>query len=600
MAVTSRPEIVGTFGVVASTHWLASAAGMAMLERGGNAFDAAVAAGTVLNVVEPDQNGPGGDVPLILWSAAKAKVEVICGQGPAPAAATPERYRELGLDVIPGSGHLPAVVPGSFGAWMLLLAEYGTLTLRDVLAPVIGIARDGFLVKPAVADLLASLTGFFKAHWPSSAEVFLPGGAAPKPGTLMAVPAQAATYERLVREAEAAGGGRERQIEAARRAWYEGFVAEAVDRLFRAAVMDTSGEPHTGFLTGQDLASWRATIEDPIRYDYGDYTVCKAGPWAQSPVLLQQLALLKGTDVAGMDPEGADFVHTVQECAKLALADREAFYGDPKFVDVPLARLLSDDYNAERRKLIGDRASLEVRPGTIPGHGGRIALRAEGSTNYAHPETADVVAPGTRTRNPWAAHQAQGDTCHFDIIDRWGNMISGTPSGGWCSGSPVVPGLGFCVSTRGQMFSLDARHPNAIAPAKRPRTTLTPTLALRQGEPYLVFGTPGGDHQDQWALHAFLRHVHYGMNLQEAVDAPSFFTDHAPCSFYPREWVPGHLAIEDTFPRATLAELDRRGHRLDICGRWGHYNSMTMASRLGKMLKAAASPRRMQCYAIGR
>jgi gamma-glutamyltranspeptidase/glutathione hydrolase len=602
MTVTSRPEIVGTFGVVATTHWLASAAGMAMLEKGGNAFDAAVAAGTVLNVVEPDQNGPGGDVPLILWSARKAMVEVICGQGVAPAAATPDRFRDLGLDVLPGSGHLPAVVPGSFGAWMLLLAEYGSLPLREVLSPVIAIAREGFLVKPQVADLLAALVDFYQTHWPSSAEVFLPGGAAPKAGSMLAVPAQAATYERLVKEAESAGGSREHRIEAARRAWYEGFVAEAIDKLHRQPVMDTSGEPHAGFLTGQDLARWRATIEPPITYDYGDYTVCKAGPWAQSPVLLQQLALLKGLGTEAMDPEGADFVHTITESTKLALADREAFYGDPTFVEVPIAQLLSEAYNAERRRLIEPTASPALRPGRIAGFGGPVALRAEGSTNYAHPETADVATPVGRKHVSWAEHQGRGvgDTCHFDIIDRFGNMISGTPSGGWCSGAPVVPGLGFCVSTRGQMFSLDARHPNVIAPGKRPRTTLTPTLALRRGEPYLVFGTPGGDQQDQWAVHAFLRHVDHGMNLQQAVDAPSFYTRHAPNSFFPREWSPAHLGIEDTFPRATLAELDRRGHKLDVASRWGHYNSMTMASREGRVLKAGASPRRMQCYAIGR
>ena len=600
--VTSRPEIVGTFGVVASTHWLATTVGMAILGKGGNAFDAGVAAGCVLHVVEPDQNGPGGDVPIVLWSGAKRKVEVICGQGVAPAAANAGRLRDLGLDIMPGTGHLPAVVPGSFGAWMLLLRDYGTMTVREVLEPAIAIARDGFVTKPEVAGLIGGVAKFFKTYWPSSAEVFLPGGATPEAGSLLRVPAQAETYARIVREAEAAGGDRVRRIEAARRAWYEGFIAQAIDRFFRQPVMDTSGEPHVGLLTGDDLARWQATVEDPVTYVYGDYTVCKPGPWAQSPVFLQQLALLEGFDLAGMDPVGPDFVHTVQECAKLAFADREAFYGDPRFVDVPLARLLAADYNEDRRKLVGDRASYELRPGAVDGKGGRIPLRAKGSTNVSHGETtveAEPEAAGTRT---WAQFLAttRGDTCHLDIIDRSGNMISATPSGGWLSGSPVVPGLGFCVSARGQMFWLDEDHPNGLAPVKRPRTTLTPTLALRQDEPYLVFGTPGGDQQDQWALHAFLRHVHHGMNLQQAVDAPSFYTQHLPSSFYPREWVPGHLAVEDDFSRATLAELDRRGHELEVFPRWGHYNSVTMAARDGNVLRAGASPRRMQCYAIGR
>ena len=597
----SRPEIVGTFGVVASTHWQASAAGMAMLEKGGNAFDAAVAAGCVLHVVEPDQNGPGGDVPLILWSARKERVEVICGQGVAPAAISGGALRDMGLDAMPGIGHLPAVVPGSFGAWMRLLHDYGSLGLRDVLAPAIAVAREGFLVTETVETVLRRGRDFMLAHWPTTAEAYLAHGEAPQAGTLHTLPMMAATFERLVREAEAAGPDREARIEAARRAWYEGFVAEAVDAFMRQPAMDTTGEAHAGYLTGDDMARWRAAVEAPATLDYGDYTVCKAGPWTQGPVLLQQLALLKGFDVAGMAPDSADFVHTVQECAKLAMADREAFYGDPAFVETPLERLLGEDYNAERRRLVGERASMDFAAGDAPGFGGAIRLRETGSTNMAF---GQMTVDGEAGPPPWrtfaqAMAGSHGDTCHFDIVDRWGNMISGTPSGGWLSGSPAVPGLGFPVSVRGQMFWLDDDHPNGLAPGKRPRTTLTPSLALRRGEPYLAFGTPGGDQQDQWALHAFLRHVDHGMGLQEALDAPSFYTDHLPSSFYPREWDPGSLAVEDHFPRAALAELDRRGHRLQIYPQWGHYNSMTMASREGRTLRAAASPRR-QCYAVGR
>jgi gamma-glutamyltranspeptidase/glutathione hydrolase len=598
--VTSRPEIVGTFGVVATTHWLATTVGMTILEKGGNAFDAAVAAGCVLHIVEPEQNGPGGDVPIVLWSKAKQKVEVICGQGVAPAAATVAKVKDLGLDIMPGIGHIPAVVPGSFGAWMLLLQEYGTLGVRDVLSPAIEIARNGFHVKPEVADILENLAPFFKEHWPSSAEVFLPGGKAPKADTLMALPAQGDTYARIIAESEAAGGSREHQIEAARRAWYEGFLAEAVDKFFRQPVMDTTGEAHAGFLTGQDLANWRATIEEPISTTYQEYEIFKPGPWAQSPVMLQQLALLRGFDLESMDPVGPDFVHTIQECAKLAFADRESFYGDPKFSDVPLRTLLSDEYNVERRKLVTAEASMELRPGTIGNFGGAIPRRPVGSTKIAHKETTvDAEEDRTRTYAEFLASK-HGDTCHIDIIDRWGNMISATPSGGWLSGSPVVPGIGFSVSVRGQMFWLDEGHPNGLEPGKRPRTTLTPSLATHNGEPYMAFGTPGGDQQDQWALHAFLRHVNHGLNLQQAIDAPSFYTRHVPSSFYPREWSPGHLAVESTFPEATLAELNRRGHQLEIFGQWGHYNSVTMATRVGHVLRAGASPRRTQCYAIGR
>jgi len=597
----SRPELVGSFGMVASTHWMASAAGMAMLEKGGNAFDAAVATGLVLNVVEPDQNGPGGDVPIILWSQKNQKVEVICGQGCAPSSISAGALRDMGLDVMPGIGHLPVVVTGTFGAWMRLLADYGTLSVRKVMEPAIRAAREGFLLTPTVSTVLSRGKDFMAEYWPTSAEAYLVKGDAPAAGEIYRLPMMADTYEKVVKEAEAAGGDRDTQVEAARRAWYEGFVAEAIDGFMREPVMDTTGEAHAGFLTGDDMARWKAPVEEPVTLDYGDYTVCKAGTWSQAPVFLQQLALLKGFDIKGMGPNSAEFVHTVQECAKLAFADREAFYGDPAFVDVPLERLLSAAYNDERRKLVGPNASQDFAAGTVEGYGGAIRLRPVGSTNMAHNQMTVDGESGPPPYLTMAQFQAEshGDTCHFDIVDAEGNMISATPSGGWLSGSPAIPGLGFPVSVRGQMFWLDEDHPNSLEPGKRPRTTLTPTLALHNGDPYMVFGTPGGDQQDQWALHAFLRHVDHGLNLQEALDAPSFYTDHLPSSFYPREWDAGSLAVEDHFPRATLDELDRRGHTLQIYPQWGHYNSMTMATKQGPVLKASSSPRR-QCYAIGR
>jgi gamma-glutamyltranspeptidase/glutathione hydrolase len=598
--ITSRPQIVGVFGVVASTHWLATTTAMAVLEKGGNAFDAAVAAGLVLQIIEPDQNGPGGDVPAILWSNKKNKVEVVCGQGVAPAAADIDYFERLSLDMIPGNGHLPAVVPGAFGAWMLILRDYGELSLREVLEPAIRVSRDGFVITPAVAAILARVAPFFRKFWPSSAEVYLSRTSPHRAGELLCLPEHGKTYERILQEAEASGSDRVNQIEAARRAWYEGFVAEAIDKFQRCPVMDTTGSPNVGLLTGQDLAQWHPTIEEPIAFDYGDYKVCKVGPWSQGPVFLQQLALLQQLGVADMDPLGAQFVHTVQECCKLSFADREAFYGDPKFVDVPTGRLLSRSYSEHRASLVGATASRTLRPGTDVGKLPEMRLREKGATTTAHVEMIGFEYVPDPVRPDVYFEASQGDTCHLDIIDRWGNMISATPSGGWLSGSPAVPGLGFPISSRGQIFTLNRDHPNALAPGKRPRTTLSPGLALRRGEPYMVFGTPGADSQDQWALHAFLRHVDGGYNLQEAIDAPSFFTQHSPASFYPHEWRPGHLAIESGFSRLALKELDRRGHDLEIYPKWGHYNSVTMATRDGRQLRAAASPRRMQCYAIGR
>jgi gamma-glutamyltranspeptidase / glutathione hydrolase len=601
MTFTTRPEILGTFGVVTSTHWLASAIGMAVLEKGGNAFDAAVAAGFALQVVEPHLNGPGGDVPMLLYSTQRDEVQVICGQGTAPQAATIAAYRDLGLDLVPGSGLLAAVVPGAFDAWMLLLRDYGTMPLGEVLGPAIALARDGYPLVPAISATIERVRPLFEEEWQSSAAIYLPGGAVPQPGTLFRNPVLAVTYVRILEEAEAAGSGREAQIEAARRAWYKGFVAEAIDRFCRTqAVMDTSGRRHRGLLRADDLAGWQATIEAPLTFAYHGFALCKPGPWSQAPVALQQLALLAGFDLSGLSAEDPEFVHLVTECAKLAFADREAFYGDPDFVQVPVATLLSDAYNAKRRKLVEVPASRALRPGVIEGFGGAIPLRAHTSDeDFAHAGAFGAGEP-TVPRGAMAAEvEGRGDTCHLDVIDRHGNMIAVTPSGGWLQSSPVIPELGFCLTTRAQMFWLEEGLPASLAPGKRPRTTLTPSLALRDGEPYMVFGTPGGDQQDQWSLHVFLRHAHFGMNLQEAIDAPAFHTEHAPSSFFPREARPGHLALEDRFPKATVQDLRRRGHEIELRDAWS-LGRVSAAAKDGPLLKAAANPRHMQGYAIGR
>ena len=591
---TTRPEILGTFGVVASTHWLASATGMAILEKGGNAFDAAVATGFALQVVEPHLCGPAGEVPIILSAAGADAVKVICGQGTAPAAATIPAYRDLGLDLVPGSGLLAAVVPGAFDAWMVLLRDYGTMRLADVLEPAIAFAVNGYPVVPNISDAIAEVGELFRHEWPTSAAVYLKGGDVPAPGSLLRNPDLAATYRRIVDEA--AGGDRVAEIEAARRVWSQGFIAEATDRFCRETeAMDVSGERHRGLLTGDDMAGWQATTEDPLTYDYHGYTVCKTGPWGQGPVFLQQLALLKGFDLEGMNSSDPDFVHLVTECAKLAFADREAFYGDPDFVEVPTSTLLGDAYNDARRKLVGDDASLEIRPGEIAGHGGHVVVREKGST-----EGLGALGVGEPTAKRFAdAADVPGDTVHFDIIDGHGNMVSATPSGGWLQSSPVVEGLGFCLTSRAQMFWLEEGLPASLEPGKRPRTTLTPNLALCDGEPYMVFGTPGGDQQDQWSLHLFLRHVHFGLNLQEAIDAPGFQTEHFPSSFYPRECDLGHLALEGRFPVATQKALEGRGHRVQVDEDWS-LGRMTAAAKSGPVLKAGANPRFMQGYAVGR
>ncbi|TBW38419.1 gamma-glutamyltransferase family protein [Siculibacillus lacustris] len=599
---TTRPEIQGTFGVVTSTHWLGSQSGMAMLERGGNAFDACVATAFVLQVVEPHLVGPCGDVPMVFHSVATGRTEVLCGQAPAPAGATIEHYRNEGLTLIPGNGLLATVIPGSFDAWMVLLRDHGRMRLRDVLEPAIFYAGRGHPILGRVSATIAGLADFFRTEWPTSAATFLPGGSAPEAGALFRNEKLAATWERILREAEAPGRSREAEIEAARDAFYRGFVAEAIERFATSnAVMDQSGARHRGVLTAADMAGWQASYEAPATYDYGDYRVAKIGPWGQGPAFLQTLSLLKGFDLAEMGPAGSPFIHTVTEAMKLAFADREAYYGDPRFVDVPLEALLSDAYADRRRELIGRDASLELRPGILPGFEDQVARSlanlarvsvSDGSAQNYEPTAADMRAAHPSVK--------RGDTVHIDVIDRDGNMIAAMPSGGWLQSSPVIPELGFMLNSRAQMFWLEPGLPSSLAPGKRPRTTLTPTLAEKNGKPYMVFGSPGGDQQEQWQLLMFLRHVHHGLNLQEAIDLPMSHTAHFPSSFYPRAQQPGSLTAEASFGREVLDDLAARGHRLEVVPEWTVGRVVAARRREDGVLCAAATPRLMQAYAVGR
>ena len=553
---TTRPELRGTFGMVASTHWLASQAGMSVLERGGNAFDAACTAGFVLQVVEPHLNGPGGEMPAVFYSVDRDEVRVLCGQGVAPAAATIGRFHELGHELVPGTGVLAACVPGAFGAWLLLLREYGAWRLEDVLELAIGYAERGYPLVRGVR-LTIDRTEELLATWPGSRDLYLP---APEVGSLFRNPALAATYRRIVEESR--GGSREEEIERARLAFYEGFVAEEIDRFCAA---------EGGFLSGADLAAWKPTFGPAATFDYHGLTVCKTGAWGTGPVALQQLALLQGFDLAELSV--AEFVHVVTECAKLAFADRDALYGD---AEVRLDILLSDEYSDDRRALVGDEASEEYRPGF-----GRLPQMRDATT---------TVGAGEPSRG----------TVHLDIADRFGNVLSATPSGGWLQSSPVIPSLGWPLGTRAQMFWLEEGLPSSLRPGARPRTTLSPGLALRDGKPYLAWGTPGGDQQEQWALHAFLRHVDLGLDLQAAIDAPEFHTDHLISSFYPRGFARRSLALEARVSSRVVADLQRRGHDVTLWPPWSLGRVTAVAREPGGLLKAAANPRGMQGYAVGR
>ncbi|WP_187370159.1 gamma-glutamyltransferase family protein [Streptomyces boluensis] len=598
MRFTTRPTLQGTFGMVSSTHWLASQSAMAVLEDGGNAYDAAVAAGFVLHVVEPHLNGPAGEVPIIV-APADGDVRVLCGQGPAPAGASVDHYRGLGLELVPGTGPLAAAVPGAFDAWMLLLRDHGTKSLPEVLRYAIGYAEDGHAPVERIGATVDTVRPLLEGEpeWATSAAVYLPEGRSPRPGELFRNPALAATWRRLL--AEAARPGREAEIEAAREVWRTGFVAEALVRQSAVPTLDTSGRRHTGTLTAADLAGYSAHYEAPATYDWNGWTLCKAGGWSQGPAFLQQLALLPDELPAH---GSADYVHLLVEGCKLAMADREAWYGDA--ADVPLDALLSAPYNTARRALIGERAARELRPGSPEGRAPRLAEAATTVLDGQYAMGTPVAGAGEPTVARDGA--TRGDTCHLDVVDRWGNMVAATPSGGWLQSNPVVPELGFPLGTRLQMAWLEPGLPNSLTPGRRPRTTLTPSLALRDGVPVLAFGTPGGDQQDQWQLHFFLAvalrdRVRGGLDLQGAVDAPNWHTDAFPGSFFPRGMRPGSLTVESRIGADVIAELRERGHDVTVGEPWseGRLCAVARDPETG-ILSAAANPRGMQGYAVGR
>jgi gamma-glutamyltranspeptidase/glutathione hydrolase len=591
--MTTRPTLRGTFGMVSSTHWLASQCAMAELEAGGNAFDAAVAGAFVLHVVEPHLNGPGGEVPAIFATADDPTPTVLCGQGPAPAGASGAHYRSLGLDLVPGTGLLAAAVPGAVDAWLRLGRDHGTRSLRDVLGYAAGYARHGHPLLPRAAEAVATMERLFTEEWPSSAALWVPGGRLPAPWQLVTNPVYADVLDRLVAEGEAAGAGRDAQYDAARRAWSQGFVAEALDAFARQAFLDSSGERHAGVLTGADLAAWSATYEPAVMADFHGYTVAKTDLWGQGPVLLQSLATL---DLLGGDalvPDTVEGVHAVTETLKLSFADREAWYGDSG--DVAVADLLDPAYVEQRAPLVGGAASRELRPGSPGGRQPQVARHVlVGSAAVSR-----VAGLGEPTVS--ASGETRGDTCHLDVVDRWGNLISATPSGGWLQSSPTVPALGFPLGTRLQMTWLDDGLPASLEPGRRPRTTLSPTLVLRDGVPTHAVGTPGGDQQDQWQLVLLLRLLVGGQELQEAIDAPIFHTDSFPSSFYPRDSVPGSLVAEDRLGDEVLDALAGRGHDVTRARPWllGRLCAVSRDPETG-LLQAGANPRGNQGYAVGR
>ncbi len=587
----SRPTLTGSFAMAASTHWVSTAVAQAVMERGGNAFDAVVAAGFVMHVVEPHLNGPGGDMVAIV-APAGGEAAVVVGQGPAPRAASIEHYRDAGVEFVPGSGALSAAVPGAVPAWLWILREHGSWDIGDVLAFAVHYAEHGQPLAPLAARTIATMEAHFVEHWPTSAATWLVDGRAPAAGTTMANPVYGQTLQRLVDQA--GDGDRVARIDAVLRQW-NGFVADACARFASVPHRHADGADRAGVITAADFAELAVTTEQPLTIDFRGHTVAKASFWAQSPVLLQTLAILDQFDDLDLDPSTERGAHTIIEALKLAMADREAYYGDVRGNHALLVELLTPEYATTRAALITDRAAAEFRPGTIPGVAPYVpTLRTVDGAS---------VAAAVGVGEPTVARQGEtrGDTVHLDVVDQWGNMVSATPSGGWLQGNPTVPELGFCLGTRLQMTWLDPQSPSALHPGTRPRTTLSPTVLLRDGVAVCALGSPGGDQQDQWQLLYLLRTIVGGYSPQEAIDAPMFHTTAVAESFWPRYWTPRGVVAEEPLGAEILDGLRRRGHEVTVSGRWslGRLSVVLRDPDTGQV-SAAANPRGAQGYAAGR
>jgi gamma-glutamyltranspeptidase/glutathione hydrolase len=593
MPFTTRPVVRGRNYAVTSGHYLATAAGVRMLEMGGNAIDAAAATCFAINLLEPQNNGIGGEVPTLVYIAAEKKVYELSGMGWSPQAFTIEWCRERGIDLIPGDGYLPACVPSVVGTWAMAVARWGKLSFAQILAPTIELAKNGFPVYERLHQNLTKNRRLFTELYPTTGQVYLPDGAVAPTGSLLKNRDYAAML-RLMCDAEegAKHRGRIAGIEAARDVFYAGEIAHRIVDFIRAnPVHDGTGKSQTGLLSAADMAEWHAEATEAPHASYRGLAVLKCGPWTQGPVFLQQLSLLEGFDLAKFGHNSPDYLHVLIECAKLAFADREAYYGDPKFDDVPLAQLISKEYAAHRREEIDDVASDCMHPGIV----GRVNPHWATAFDVAADNRAAMGLSASGTGLTLNRYKSRGghlsDTTHLDAVDREGNMVAATPSGGWWDTSPVITGLGFPLGTRGQMFYLNPNRPNALAPRKRPRATLTPTLVLKDGAPHMVFGTPGGDAQDQWTLQFFLNVVDFGMNWQEALDAPSVHSTHFPSSFYPRDAYPKTVEAESRIPAETIEALRQRGHVVNVGDAWAHGKCMGIRINEHGTLEAGVSPR---------
>lgn len=557
-ARTFHPRLMGTRGAVASNSNLSASAGADVLKAGGNAIDAAVAASFVEGVVNAQMHTIGGECPLLVRLAGESRVIAVNGNMAAPAKATPDAFRARGFTDIPDAGILAAGVPAAFGALVTALREWGTLPLAEVLAPAIELAQNGFPVSEGLRNQhkygIAPMQARFEAEWPGSARLYLP---VPEVGALFRNPALARTFEYLAAAKDPL------------QAFYQGEIAAEIAKFSKA---------HDGLLGRADLAAFETRIEAPVSLRVGDTELYKTGYWSQGPAELQTLALMQQFDLKKIGFGTPDYCHLLVEAMKLAYADREQYYGDPAMAKVPEQTLLSPGYAKKRAALIDmQRASLELRPG---GAWNNAALLPE-----AEKLTPKDWGPGT---------------VHVDAVDAKGNMASFTPSGAWISSAEVIEPLGFPLSTRMMTFYLEpAHHPNVVAPGKRPRTTLTPSMAFRNGKPWMAFGTMGGDNQGQWLLQFYLCRAVFGMSIPEAIEAPRLSSEHTPGFFAPHASEPNRVRIEPRFGAQVLDELRRRGHDLDVAPDWTEgFVSCAAFDEQSGLIEAGCDPRgsKAECF----
>ncbi len=566
----ARPVIRAHRHAIVAGHYLAAEAGFAILETGGNAIDAGVAAGIALGVVHSDLVNVAGVAPIILYSAKTGRVETISGLGTWPAAVTPDLFQREHDGHIP-PGVLRSVVPAAPDAWITALERHGTMSFGEVAAASIRLARDGFVMYPLMATVIANKAESYR-RWPSNAAIYLPGGTPPAAGDVFVQADLARSLQYMADEERAAGGDRAAGLAAARAAFYRGDIAAAIARYHRE---------NGGLLTEEDLASFRVAVEPPERVSVAGTDVYACGPWCQGPALLQALRLLDTDALASHGHNSAEALHMMAEALKLAFADRERWIGDPRFVDVPTAALLSDAYIARRRALIRAHEAWPEMPPAGDPHGGEGEVRAL-------PDAAAGPAE--------AAH----DTSYVCAIDAEGNVFSATPSD-ISFDSPVIPGTGLCASSRGAQSWADPAHASSVAPGKRPRLTPNPALAIRKGAFVMPFGTPGGDVQIQAMLQTFVNIVTYGMNPQAAVEAPRFATMSFPNSFEPHDYHPNRLMLEARIPETAGAALARWGHGVEWWPEWawpaGAMCVLVQDLERG-IISAGADPRR-PAYALG-